>query len=99
MGTAAGGPVRRFASPRAILVLEPVRSIPRPPSSLPDLHPLFRPHRRVPMTHDVFASHAVWRNPVLWAAAVPALFAAALSTDALGPRKAALDPLPDSVVA
>lgn len=52
------------------------------------------------MTHDVFASHAVWRNPVLWAAAVPALFAAALSTDPVGvPRTAALAPLPDSVVA
>lgn len=54
----------------------------------------------MPMTHDVFAIHAAWRNPVLWAAAVPALFAAALSADlAGGPRKAAMDPLPDSVVA
>lgn len=52
------------------------------------------------MTHDVFASHAVWRNPILWAAGVPALFAAALSADlGGGPRKTALDSLPDSVVA
>ncbi|HEV3049782.1 MAG TPA: peptidylprolyl isomerase, partial [Longimicrobium sp.] len=52
------------------------------------------------MTHDVFASHAVWRNPVLWAAGVPALFAAALSADlGGGPRAAAMAPLPDSVVA
>jgi peptidyl-prolyl cis-trans isomerase C len=52
------------------------------------------------MTQDVFASHAVWRNPVVWAAGVPALFAAALSVDpGGGPRTAATDPLPDSVVA
>jgi hypothetical protein len=52
------------------------------------------------MTHDVFVSHAVWRNPLLWAAGVPALFAAALSADlGDGPRTAALEPLPDSVVA
>jgi hypothetical protein len=52
------------------------------------------------MTHDVFASHALWRNPVLRAAGVPALFALALSVDlGGGPRRAAVDPLPDSVVA
>jgi hypothetical protein len=52
------------------------------------------------MTLDVFASYAVWRSPVLWAAGVPALFAAALSADlGGGPRKAAPDPLPDSVLA
>jgi len=52
------------------------------------------------MTHDVFASHAVWRNPVLWTAVVPALFAAALSADLGGvPRTAGPGPLPDSVVA
>ncbi len=52
------------------------------------------------MTHDVFVSHAVWRNPVLWAAGVPALFAAALSADlGGGPRTVDMDPLPDSVVA
>lgn len=52
------------------------------------------------MTHDVFASHAVWRNPVLWAAVVPALFAAALSAEiGGGSRRAGMDPLPDSVLA
>jgi peptidyl-prolyl cis-trans isomerase C len=52
------------------------------------------------MTHDVFASHPAWWNPVLWAAGVPALFAAALSADPGGrPSQAAMDPLPDSVVA
>ncbi len=52
------------------------------------------------MTHDVFASHAMWRNPVLRAAGVWALFSAALSADpGGGPRQAATDPLPDSVVA
>jgi hypothetical protein len=51
------------------------------------------------MTPDVFARHAVWRNPVLWAACVPALFAAALAADPGGPGKAARDPLPDSVLA
>jgi hypothetical protein len=54
----------------------------------------------VPITHDVFASHAVWRNPLLWAAGVTALFAASLSADlGGGPRTAAMAPLPDSVVA
>jgi parvulin-like peptidyl-prolyl isomerase len=52
------------------------------------------------MTLDVFASHAVWRNPLLWAAGVPALFAAVLSADpGGGPWTAAMYPLPDSVVA
>jgi hypothetical protein len=52
------------------------------------------------MIHDEFASRAVWRNAVLWAAGVPALLAAALSADlGGGPRKAAMDPLPDSVLA
>jgi hypothetical protein len=52
------------------------------------------------MTHNVFASHAVWRNPVAWAALVPALVAAALSADPGGGlRKGGMDPLPDSVVA
>lgn len=52
------------------------------------------------MTHDLFVSPAMWRNPVVWAAGVPALFAAALSAaPGGGPQKAATAPLPDSVVA
>lgn len=52
------------------------------------------------MTYDVFARHAMWRNPVLRAAGVWALFSAALSAHpGGGARQAAADPLPDSVVA
>jgi hypothetical protein len=52
------------------------------------------------MTQDVFVSHAPWRNPILWVAGAWTLFAAALSPDpGGGPRRAAMDPLPDSVVA